>query len=282
MRIAAFCAGLWANQAFHCVLDLVPVKPSKPAIRATAVSLDLPLLGDKVQETERGGSRSVGGRLTRLIGSRGQVRALDSISFELNHGDRVGIIGRNGAGKSTLLRLIAGIYQPSAGTLAVEGRLSTLFTNRIGLNERATGRENIRLAGHLLGMSSAQIETLLPEIAAFSELEDFIDLPLRTYSSGMSVRLGFAIATALDPDILLIDEVFGAGDRSFQNKAQERVRRLIEDAGTLVLASHSSALLRRFCSSIIWLDHGELKAFGSTDAVLAEYELSIASKQTTA
>jgi len=183
----------------------------------------------------------------------------------------MGLVGRNGAGKSSLLRTLAGIYLPTGGMLTIEGSISTLFANRVFNNAQVTGRESIIVSGLLLGLGYREIQSLAPEIIEFSELEDYIDLPIRTYSAGMATRLGFAIATSIRPDILLIDEVFGAGDRSFQQKARERVDSVMQEASTLFLASQSLGVIERMCDHLMWLDHGSMRAFGPIGEVMPAF-----------
>src|SRR5689334_18525516 len=199
------------------------------------------------------------------------VRALDHVSLKLNHGDRVGFIGHNGAGKSTMLRVLAGIYQPSQGLISINGRVSPLFNTSPGMDADDTGYENIVTCGLMLGMTRAEIERKLPEIEAFTELSDYLALPVRTYSSGMLVRLGFAIATAIDPEILLLDEGLGAGDARFAKRAAKRVEALIGRSSIMVLASHSDELIRQMCSRAILLEHGHVVADGPTEVVLDLY-----------
>ena len=199
------------------------------------------------------------------------VRALDNVSLTVDHGDQLGILGHNGAGKSTLLRVLTGIYQPSQGLITIQGRVSSLFTTSPGLSWDDTGYENIVTCGLLLGMTRDEIERKLPEIEAFTELSDYLALPVRTYSSGMLVRLGFAIATAIDPEILLLDEGLGAGDARFATRAANRVKAMIERSSIMVLASHSDELIRQMCKRAILLDRGRVVADGPTDEVLAIY-----------
>jgi ABC-type polysaccharide/polyol phosphate transport system ATPase subunit len=215
----------------------------------------------------------VGGVMRRQTddGNRVVVRALENVTLTVNHGDQLGIIGHNGAGKSTLLRVFAGIYQPSVGTVTIEGRISPLFSTSPGLDLDDTGYENIVTCGLLLGMSRAEIERKLPEIEAFSELSDYLALPTRAYSTGMLVRLGFAIATAIDPEILLLDEELGTGDARFASQAAKRVEGLIGRSSIVVLASHSEDLLRRMCNRAILLDHGRIVLDGPTEDVLDTY-----------
>lgn len=217
--------------------------------------------------------RVVGGALRRQTATskRLVVRALDNVSLIVNHGDQLGIIGHNGAGKSTMLRVFAGIYEPSEGSISIDGRVSPLFATSPGLDLDDTGYENIVTCGLLLGMSRDEIERKMPEIEAFSELSDYLALPARTYSAGMLVRLGFAIATAIDPEILLLDEELGAGDARFAMRAAKRVEALIERSSIVVLASQSEDLISRICNRVILLDHGRIVADGPAKDVLEIY-----------
>ena len=199
------------------------------------------------------------------------VKALDDLSLSLQEGDRVGLIGRNGAGKSTLLRVLAGIYPPTSGKIYTSGRIVPLLDISLGMDELSTGRQNVRLRGLLLGMSDAEIQRKTEEIAIFTELGDHLDLPLRTYSSGMRLRLAFAVSTAVDADILLLDEVIGVGDTSFMKKAEERMLNLQNRAKIVVLASHSDEVIRKMCNKVLWMDRGRIRAFGAVDLVIKKY-----------
>jgi ABC-type polysaccharide/polyol phosphate transport system ATPase subunit len=199
------------------------------------------------------------------------VRALDQVSLKLGHGDRLGILGHNGAGKSTLLRVLAGVYEPAAGRVAIEGRVSPLFNSSPGLDLDDTGHENIITCGLLLGMSHAGIVAKAPEIAEFSELGEYLDLPVRMYSTGMLTRLCFAIATAIDPEILLLDEGLGAGDARFAERAQRRLDGLIERSSIMALASHSEGLIRSLCNRALLLESGRVAALGEVDEVIEAY-----------
>jgi len=203
------------------------------------------------------------------------VRALNGINLNLRNGDRLGLIGHNGAGKTTMLRVLAGIYSPSYGRIHIEGRVSTLFITSPGLDMEDTGYENIQTCGRFLGMSKKEIMAKLPEIEEFSELGDHLALPVRTYSTGMLTRLGFAVATAIDPDILLLDEGLSAGDARFAERAKERVEKLIKRTNILVFASHSESMIKQMCNRTILLNHGELVADGDPSAVIAEYHEQI-------
>lgn len=195
-------------------------------------------------------------------GARRVVTALDGVSFELEAGDRLGLVGANGAGKTTLLKVLYGIYEPTAGTLDIRGKVDALFNINLGFRPEATGRRNILLRGLINGWTEAQIAERTEEIIEFSELGEFIDMPFKSYSQGMGARLAFAIATALEPEILLMDEWIGAGDASFQAKATERMNQLAKKAGIIVLASHSEELLAKTCNKRLELEKGRVTAFG--------------------
>jgi ABC-type polysaccharide/polyol phosphate transport system ATPase subunit len=204
------------------------------------------------------------------------VRALDNVDVRLDSGDRIGLIGRNGAGKSTLLRTMAGIYPPTQGSIESEGKIVPLLDISLGMDENSTGLQNIRLRGLLLGMTDAEIRSKKEEIATFSELGDYLDLPLRTYSSGMRVRLAFAVSTAVDAHILLLDEVMGVGDASFMQKAKDRVEDLHSRAEIVVLAMHANSEIRRVCNKALWMESGTVRAFGPVEEVVSAYEAYVA------
>lgn len=198
-------------------------------------------------------------------GDAKSVVALDNVSFSLTAGDRLGLVGVNGAGKTTLLQVLYGIYPPSTGSIDISGRIDALFNINLGFRREATGRRNILLRGLINGWSQDDIAKRMDAIIEFSELGDFIDLPLKTYSAGMSARLAFSVATALEPEILLMDEWIGAGDPAFQEKAKARMTSIAEKAGIIVLASHNYALLKRTCNKILELERGRVKAFDTAD-----------------
>lgn len=202
---------------------------------------------------------STGGRIESDAGRVQLVTALRNVSFTINHGDSVALIGHNGAGKSTMLRTMAGVYTPAQGTVTREGRVATVLELGTGMDPELSGIENITRMSMLLGMSKKQIEDNAKEIAAFTQLGDFLDLPVRTYSSGMATRLMFAVATSTQPDILLVDEMFGTGDAEFQAQAKKRMEELIRSVGIFVFASHSNDLVKTYCNRFFFLQHGNVR-----------------------
>lgn len=200
------------------------------------------------------------------------VEALRNITFELQLGDRLGLVGHNGAGKSSLLRVLAGIYQPTSGMISVIGKSVPLLDIGLGMDDMSTGFQNIRLRCLLLGMKESEISQKSEEIADFSELGPYLHLPLRTYSTGMKVRLAFSVATAVESEILLLDEVLAVGDYRFQQKAKRRLETLHERSEIVVMANHSAESIRASCNKVIWLEKGEMRAFGSTEKVMSSYQ----------
>jgi len=203
---------------------------------------------------------------------RGIITILDGISFTLKSGERLGLIGANGAGKSTLLRVLAGIYRPSSGELIVNGKTKGLFDISLGMNAEATGLENIYMRGLQMGLHLREIKNLVPEIVAFSELEEAIDKPINTYSTGMSMRLAFSVSTMIEPDILLLDEWIGAGDARFQNKVEERMNRLVEHSRGLILATHNTGLMKNLCTHGLVLEKGKMVFCGDLNEALERYQ----------
>jgi len=198
--------------------------------------------------------------------------ALKNVSFEVKKGDRVGLIGMNGAGKSTLLKLISGVMKPTEGSIEVKGRISPLLELGAGFDHDYTGRENVFLNGALLGYNKEFIESKFDEIVEFSELEEFLDVPIKNYSSGMRARLGFSIATSVQPEILILDEVLSVGDIKFQEKSQKKMESLFNGDVTLLFVSHSVDQVKSFCNKAIWLQHGKLMAKGPVDEVCELYD----------
>lgn len=197
--------------------------------------------------------------------------AIKNVTFTVSAGDRVGIVGHNGAGKSTLLKTLCRIYEPSEGRISVVGRIAPLLEIGAGFHPEFTGRENIYLNGAILGHTKSQLEKLEPEVIAFAELEEFIDTPVKYYSTGMYMRLAFSLATAMHPDILVLDEIFAGGDAAFMNKAKTRMHEMIDKANIMMMVSHDHQLVRTLCNRVIWLDHGQLVADGSPDEIIDKY-----------
>lgn len=255
----------------------MPVQPNpdkqQTILRLDNVSVSFPIY--------HGGSRSLkkailsrgsAGRIARDANDRITVDALRDVSLSLERGDRLALIGANGAGKTTLLRVMAGIYEPVSGSVQVGGRISPMFDIALGIDGDLSGYDNIRLRGLLLGLSSREIERLLPLIVDFTELGDYLDMPVRTYSSGMMLRLTFAVATCYEPEVLLMDEWILAGDAHFMAKARERIDSFVQKASILVLASHNLEVCRRWCNKAVWMDQGSIKAFGPVDDVVTAYQ----------
>ena len=195
------------------------------------------------------------------------VKGLDCINLELKAGDRLGIIGGNGAGKTTLLKTIAGIYSPTGGERKVNGHITTLISTGFGMDDEATGYQNIILGGLALGFSKEEMLDRYSDIEAFTELGNFLNMPLKTFSAGMRLRLAFAIATCIEPEILLIDEGIGAGDAEFYEKAKNRVHHFVKKAAILVIASHSDDLIKQFCNKAIYMAHGKIISSGNVESV---------------
>lgn len=215
---------------------------------------------------------TTGGHIGRDAGNRVCVEALSGVTLRFEHGDRVALVGNNGAGKTTLLRVLAAIYEPTLGTIYREGRVAPLFDIALGMNPEATGFENIMLRGRFLGLGPKEIRARMDEIAAFTELGDYLAMPVRTYSTGMMLRLAFAVCTSIEPEIMLMDEWIGVGDAAFVQKAEHRLNDFIGRAGILVVASHSTALLERNCTKGVLLRSGKVEAFGPIGDVLRAYE----------
>ncbi len=239
------------------------------------VNLSFPIYGADMQSLKKKIIHVTTGGLIKCGQNKVlMVQALRDITFKIQEGDRIGLIGSNGAGKSTLLRVLAGIYQPTSGYINVKGKVSALLNVMLGLNPELNGFENITLRCILQGMSFEEIQQRKSEIAEFTELDDYLMMPIRTYSAGMRVRLAFAIATAIEPEILILDEVISAGDAHFMNKAQQRIHRLINTSKSLILASHDSFTIKAICNKIIVLKSGEMVFFGDTDEGIAFYNAS--------
>jgi lipopolysaccharide transport system ATP-binding protein len=251
--------------------------PRESAIDVSNATLQYP-----IGPYARGSLKS---NLLKLLGSKGEVtakithvEAIRALDLQIEHGERVGIIGSNGSGKSTLLRALAGIYPLKSGKIRVVGSIGTLLDTTLGFETESTGRENIYYRGVAMGYSPRALRAAENEIIEFAALGDFIDLPMRTYSAGMYVRLGFAISTHFSPDVLLVDEVFGAGDASFAARAVDRMMRMVRRAGIVVLATHDTSLVSRVCSRVLWMNGGVLERDGSPQVVLPQFEQFCAGK----
>lgn len=241
-------------------------------IQLTDVSVDIPVYdvaGSSLRKAILG--RAVGGRFAQA-GTHVVVHALKNITFQASDGDRIGLVGQNGSGKTTLLRVLSHVYPPTGGTLSVRGRVSPMFDTSLGMAGDATGLENIRICGALWGLTRRQIEAGLEDVSQFTELGDYLRMPVRTYSQGMQLRLAFAIATLREPDILLLDEVIGVGDANFYKKAFERLLNLVRKSRILFVASHARNIIETLCNKVIWLHNGNLIAYGDVAAVLAAYD----------
>ncbi len=240
-------------------------------IKFDHVCVDFPIFNAKnrslkntVMQAATGGSVSFGAEGTI-------IRSLEDVTFELKKGDRVGLVGHNGAGKSTLLRALGNVYVPTSGSAIIEGEIGSLVDISLGIDHEATGRENIFIRGALLGLKRREIEEKFNEIVDFSDLGNFIDMPVRTYSSGMHLRLAFAVATIIRPEILLMDEWLSVGDAAFNAKAESRLTNLVQSSEILVIASHSRELIERTCNRALWFEHGRLKMDGTPETVCRAY-----------
>jgi lipopolysaccharide transport system ATP-binding protein len=216
-------------------------------------------------------SAATGGALTAQKGGHISIEALKNLDLEIASGDRLGIIGHNGSGKSTLLRLLSGIYEPSSGEIQRSGSISSLVDISLGINPESTGRENIFLRGKLMGLSRKEIDEKIDEIIEFSELGDYINLPVRIYSSGMLLRLAFSVSTSISADILIMDEWLSVGDGSFAERASNRLKELVDSSEILVIASHTRSLIEETCNKVVWLEHGVIKKVGPVDEIVPQY-----------
>lgn len=235
------------------------------------VNIDFPIynaknrsLKNKVMQAATGGKVSFGAEGT-------VIRSLEDVTFEIKEGERVGLVGHNGAGKSTLLRALSNVYAPTAGRAIIDGEIGSLVDIGLGIDGEATGRENIFIRGALLGLRRKEIERQFDEIVEFSELGEFINMPVRTYSSGMHLRLAFAVATIIRPEILLMDEWLSVGDAAFNEKAERRLNDLVQSSRILVIASHSRELIERTCNRAMWFEHGHLKMDADAQTVCTAY-----------
>lgn len=245
-------------------------------LRLRDVAVDFPLYQGSSRSLKKMIlATSTKGNLGRDTFDRVTVHALHDVNLLVENGDRLGVCGSNGAGKTTLLRVLAGIYEPTRGAVEIGGRVSALLDVALGLDPDATGRENILLRGMYMDVHPREMRDHVEDIVQFTELGEYIDMPTRTYSSGMMVRLAFAISTCIPPDILLMDEWLSAGDASFLAKAKRRMTEFVSTSSVLILASHSMELLMEWCRSGIWVDHGTIRAAGPIRDVVTQYQESL-------
>lgn len=223
------------------------------------VSVDFPIYNANNRSLKNTVMQAATGGAVNFGADRTVIRSLDDVTFTLKDGDRVGLVGHNGAGKSTLLRTLSQVYYPTSGYIDIQGEIGSLVDISLGIDHEATGRENVYIRGALLGLSRRDIDKNFQEIIDFSELGPFIDMPVRTYSSGMHLRLAFAVATIIRPEILLMDEWLSVGDAAFNSKAEARLTNLVQSSRILVIASHSRELIERTCNRALWFEHGRLK-----------------------
>lgn len=241
-------------------------------ISLSHVTLNFPIYGAGTRSFKKKiASFLTGGTIQQQHNSITFVRALENVCLELSSGDTLALIGHNGAGKSTLLRVLSKIYTPSMGAVNIQGRISSLLDLSLGIQGECTGYENIMLSGLIRGMPRKEIEAKKKSIAEFSELGNYLAMPVRTYSSGMQLRLAFSIATSFSPEILLLDEVMGVGDSSFMQKSQQHLSKLVAESDIVVFSSHSTELIHKFCKKALWLEKGHIKAFGPVTEVLTAY-----------
>ncbi|MCF6507205.1 ABC transporter ATP-binding protein [Blastococcus sp. MG754426] len=233
--------------------------------------VDFPIFDAKSRSLKKTVMGLVGGNITTET-KVPIIEALRDITVSLEHGARVGLVGHNGAGKSTLLRLFAGIYEPTRGSAEVRGRVAPVFDLGVGMDPEISGLENIIVRGLFLGATRKEMEDRIDDIADFTELGDFLRMPLRTYSTGMRIRLALGVVTSIDPEILVLDEGIGAVDAAFLEKSKKRLSELVDRAGLLVFASHSDEFLRELCDTAIWMEHGRIRQHGELEEVLRAYK----------
>ena len=234
--------------------------------------VDFPIFDAKTRSMKKAFLGAAGGMIGKTPDNVVVVEALRNINLHLQEGDRVGLVGHNGAGKSTLLRLLSGIYEPTRGSAHINGRVAPVFDLGVGMDPEISGYENIIIRGLFLGQTRKQMKAKMDEIAEFTELGEYLNMPLRTYSSGMRIRLALGVVTSIEPEILLLDEGIGAVDAAFMAKARDRLSELVARSGILVFASHSNDFLAQLCDTALWIDHGEIKQAGSIPDVVEAYE----------
>jgi ABC-2 type transport system ATP-binding protein len=244
---------------------------AEPRLDLVGAAVDFPIFDAKTRSLKKAVLGRAGGRIG--TGSKVPIiEALRDITVSLRRGDRVALVGHNGAGKSTLLRLMSGIYEPTRGRAVVQGKVAPVFDLAVGMDPEISGLDNILIRGLFLGMTRKQMESKVDDIAEFTELGDYLKMPLRTYSTGMRVRLALGVVTSIDPEILLLDEGIGAVDAEFLAKARRRLFELVERSGILVFASHSDEFLADLCDTAIWLEHGRVREQGPLREVLHHYK----------
>lgn len=240
------------------------------------VTIDFPVYNINGRSFKKNFLRlATGGHISSDASQHVVIRSLNNINLSLKNGDRVGLIGHNGAGKSTFLRLLATIYEPTSGKIKINGQVSSLLSLMHGIEIEFTGYENILQRGIILGLTKKYIKQQIERISEMTGLGDYLYMPVRTYSSGMMVRLAFAISTSINPEILLIDEIFGAGDAAFMEKARTKMIELLNQSSIVVLATHSAELIKEFCNKALLLEGGRVKYFGDIEKALNEYRTSI-------
>jgi ABC-2 type transport system ATP-binding protein len=244
----------------------------EPHVSTRNAWVEFPIFDAKSRSLKKAFLGKAGGTIGRNTSNVVVIEALRDITLSLNTGDRVGLVGHNGAGKSTLLRLLSGIYEPTRGSATVTGRVAPVFDLGVGMDPEISGFENIIIRGMFLGQTRKQMAAKVDEIADFTELGDYLSMPLRTYSTGMRVRLAMGVVTSIDPEILLLDEGIGAVDAEFMRKARTRLQDLVARSGILVFASHSNEFLAQLCKTAMWIDHGTIKMAGGIEDVVRAYE----------
>jgi homopolymeric O-antigen transport system ATP-binding protein len=246
-------------------------QPRTVGIVTKDACVDFPIFDAKSRSLKKTVMGLVGGNITTET-KVPVIEALSHIDLTLEHGARVGLVGHNGAGKSTLLRLLSGIYEPTRGFAEVRGRVAPVFDLGVGMDPEISGLENIIVRGLFLGMTRKQMEQRIDDITDFTELGDFLHMPLRTYSTGMRIRLALGVVTSIHPEILILDEGIGAVDAAFLEKSKKRLSELVDHAGLLVFASHSDEFLRELCDTAIWMEHGRIRQQGAIEDVLTAYK----------
>lgn len=236
------------------------------------VNVDIPVFNSQGRSLKKAVMGfATGGKIGLTESGKTIVRSLENINLEISPHERVGLVGHNGAGKSTLLRVLGKVYAPSSGKCIIEGKIGSLIDISLGIDGEATGIENIFLRAALLGIPKREVELALDDIIEFTQLGSFIEMPVRTYSTGMHMRLAFAVSTMISPDILLMDEWLSVGDQSFQVQAERRLNKLIERSNVLIIASHSRDLIEKCCTRVIWLEHGKIKMDDDPKIVCKSY-----------